>query len=160
VNVPPSILVTPDPVNPGQPLTISGYTVPNATVVIENEKDKSVSSRQSITVQSGANGAWSTPISTGGFSSGTYKVRAKATTAAGVATNFSQYTLYGVGQTAARGGTNADLSRDGKVNLTDFSILLFWWGGDGGNSNPPADISGDGKVNLTDFSILLFNWTG
>jgi hypothetical protein len=37
---------------------------------------------------------------------------------------------------------------------------LFWWGSDGGDSNPPADINRDGKVNLTDFSILLFNWTG
>ncbi len=160
VNVPPSILVNPDPVNPGQPLTISGYTLPNATVTIENEKDKSASTRKSFTVQAGANGAWSLPVDTSGFTSGTYKVRAKAVVTGGITTNFSQPTLYGVGQTAARGGLNSDLNRDGKINLTDFSILLFWWGGDGGNSNPPADISQDGKVNLTDFSILLFNWTG
>jgi hypothetical protein len=56
--------------------------------------------------------------------------------------------------------TTADLNRDGKVNLTDFSILLFWWNTDGGTSDPSADINGDKKVNLTDFSILLFNWTG
>jgi len=47
-----------------------------------------------------------------------------------------------------------DLNSDGWVDLTDFSILLFWWG----TSNSTADINGDGIVNLTDFSIMLFHW--
>jgi hypothetical protein len=158
INIPPSILVTPNPVNPGQALTISGYTLPNATVTIENEKDKSTASRRSFTVTANSSGAWSTPIDTAAFTSGTYKVRAKAELGTRF-TNFSQYTLYGVGG-PAQGGSNSDLNRDGKVNLTDFSILLFWWNTAGGDSNPPADISQDGRVNLVDFSILLFNWTG
>ncbi len=159
INIPPSIKVSPDPVNPGSPLTVSGYTLPNSTVTIENEKDKSAVSKKSYTATAGSNGAWSLSVDTAGFSAGTYKVRAKAVQTGGVATNFSQYTLYGVGQSANR-TSSSDLNRDGKVNLTDFSILLFWWNSNGGDSEPPADISGDGKVNLTDFSILLFNWTG
>lgn len=159
INIPPSVLVTPNPVNPGQPLTISGYTLPNAQVTLENERDRSVASRRSFTVTAGANGAWSVPIDTAGFTSGTYKARARFTRDT-LTSNFSQYTLYGVGTTAAVGGINSDLNRDGRVNLTDFSILLFWWNSAGGDSNPPADISQDGRVNLTDFSILLFNWTG
>lgn len=51
---------------------------------------------------------------------------------------------------------NADLNRDGRVNLTDFSILLFHWG----TGNEIADINCDGIINLTDFSIMLFRWTG
>ncbi len=51
---------------------------------------------------------------------------------------------------------DADLNRDGRVNLTDFSILLYHWG----TGNETADISCDGIVNLTDFSIMLFKWTG
>jgi hypothetical protein len=51
---------------------------------------------------------------------------------------------------------SADLNADGKLNLTDFSILLFHWGTD----HAIADLNSDGRVNLTDFSILLFNWTG
>ena len=47
-----------------------------------------------------------------------------------------------------------DLNNDGFVNLTDFSILLFYWN----TSNANADINGDGIVNLTDFSIMLFHW--
>ncbi|MCA9360257.1 hypothetical protein KC850_04480, partial [Candidatus Kaiserbacteria bacterium] len=70
-----------------------------------------------------------------------------------------KYHFYGVGKTADV-PINADLNRDTKVNLIDFSILLFWWNSNGGDSDPPADINRDGNVSLTDFSRLLFNWTG
>lgn len=155
----PTVLATPDPVNPGQVLTLSGYAVPNAALAIDNEKEGNTSSRKSFTAQSNAAGVWSVTVDTNGLAAGTYKARAKATLVSGLGTNYSTYTLYGVGQAADR-GLNSDLNRDGKVNLVDFSILLFWWGTAGGDSNPPADINADTKVNLTDFSILLFNWTG
>ena len=160
INVMPSILVTPDPVDIGQTVTISGYSIPDATVTIENQRDKSNLSRKTFTTTSGSDGAWSVELDTSNFSRGTYKVKAKAQALDGsVSTNFSEYTYYGVGQ-EAEGQISADLNTDGKINLTDFSILLFWWGSDGGNSNPSADINRDGKVSLTDFSIMLFNWTG
>ncbi len=159
INLSPTIKATPNPVTPGTTLTLSGYSLPNATVTLENEKDGSVASRQSFTITSGADGQWSTTINTNNFAVGTYKARARAVQSDGATTNFSNYTFYGVGQNAAV-PINADLNRDGKVNLTDFSILLFWWNTDGGNSDPSADINGDNRVNLTDFSILLFNWTG
>ncbi|MEX0887807.1 MAG: dockerin type I domain-containing protein, partial [Patescibacteria group bacterium] len=47
-----------------------------------------------------------------------------------------------------------DYNSDGWVDLTDFSIQLFYWN----QYNPAHDLSGDGYVNLTDFSILLFHW--
>lgn len=159
INIMPSIKVTPDPVNPGQALTFSGYAIPNSTLTIENLKDKSSASLKSFTTTSNSSGAWTLNVDTNGFSNGTYKVRAKSVQTDGATSNFSNYTYYGVGERAAV-GINADLNRDGKVNLTDFSILLFWWGRDGGASDPPADINRDGTVSLTDFSILLFNWTG
>ena len=160
INIAPTISITPDPVDPGQELTISGYSLPNSEVTLENLKENSAASLKTFTATSDANGFWSTKINTNGFSMGTYKVRAKAKQSSGtIFTNFSNYTLYGVGQKAVKPRT-ADLNRDGKVNLTDFSILLFWWNTDGGTSDPSADINADAKVNLTDFSILLFNWTG
>ena len=159
INVMPSIKVTPNPVDPNSTVTVSGYTIPEAVVTIENQTDKSSVGLKTFTATSDGNGAWSVAISTDGFAKGTYKVRAKAKQDVGVSTNFSGYTFYGVGETVAV-TRNSDLNRDGKVNLTDFSILLFWWNTAGGNSNPPADINGDGKVSLTDFSILIFNWTG
>jgi hypothetical protein len=158
VNVVPSIKVSPDPVNPGETLTVSGYALSNSIVSLQNGKQKS-SIFSEATANADSSGKWTTTLSTTNFSKGTYQIRAKSEQTGGHKTGFSAYTYYGVGEKAS-GNLNADLSRDGKVNLTDFSILLFWWNSDGGNSNPPADINGDGKVNLTDFSILLFNWTG
>lgn len=161
INIMPSIKVSPDPVTAGQSLTISGSSIPDAEITIENQSDKSTASRKSFTTVSNSRGEWSLSVDTTGFSNGTYKVRAKSKQLAGLGleTNFSGYTFYGVGQSADV-PLSADLNTDGKVNLTDFSILLFWWGGSGGNSNPPADINRDGSVSLTDFSIMLFNWTG
>lgn len=160
INVMPSIAVSPNPVNPGTPLLAKGYAIPNATVTIENKSDRGNAGLKTFTATSDRNGAWQVSIPTDGFNNGTYKIRAKAKQdTSGISTNFSSYTFYGVGQ-AVKGSGSSDLNRDGKVNLIDFSILLFWWNTAGGNSNPPADINQDGKVSLTDFSIMVFNWTG
>ena len=160
INVAPSLAAAPDPVDPGDVLTLSGYALPDATVTIENGPDDTEGTE--LTTTSDNDGAWSIEVDTNGFSVGTYRARAQADQGDEIGsanTNFSNYVFYGVGEEAQR-PLNSDLNRDGSVNLTDFSILLFWWGGDGGDSNPPADINQDGTVNLTDFSILLFNWTG
>ncbi|MDA8596762.1 hypothetical protein N9L26_00290, partial [Candidatus Pacebacteria bacterium] len=160
INIMPTIVVTPDPADVGVPITISGQAIPDATVTIENENDDISASKKSFTAQSNGDGLWSIELDSSGFRQGTYKVRAKAERSSdGVETNYSDYTFYGVGQEADV-PINADLNRDGSVNLIDFSILLFWWGTAGGDSDPPADINRDGDVSLTDFSILLFNWTG
>src|SRR3989339_464394 len=50
----------------------------------------------------------------------------------------------------------ADLNHDGRVNLTDFSILLYYWGTD----NTCADQNQNGVVDLVDFSIMMYYWTG
>lgn len=158
VNVAPSILVNPDPVDPNSTVNFSGYALPDSTVTIQNSRINNTSS-QNLTTTSDSSGAWSLDVSTSGFSVDTYQVRAKSEQTGGRSTNFSDHTFYGVGQEADL-PINADLNRDGSVNLIDFSILLFWWNSDGGASDPPADINQDGRVSLTDFSILLFNWTG
>ena len=49
----------------------------------------------------------------------------------------------------------SDLNCDGHVNLTDFSILMYWWK----TAGPVGDINLDGTVGLIDFSIMLYDWT-
>lgn len=159
INLAPTLKATPDPVDPGAQLVLSGFALPGATVSVENEKDKSPASKQAFSTTADNNGAWSVNVNTSNFSNGTYKARVKSDQGGIIISNFSNYVFYGVGQNASR-PINADLNRDGKVNLVDFSILLFWWNSDGGTSDPSADINSDSRVNLTDFSILLFNWTG
>ena len=47
---------------------------------------------------------------------------------------------------------------DGRVDLVDFSTLIFWFN----KPNAPShiDCNGDGKADLTDFSIMAYYWTG
>ena len=50
----------------------------------------------------------------------------------------------------------ADLDCNGRVDMVDFSILMYYWG----TTNATADINGDHIVDLTDFSIMMFYWQG
>ncbi|KKQ46505.1 MAG: hypothetical protein US65_C0037G0007 [Candidatus Yanofskybacteria bacterium GW2011_GWC2_37_9] len=49
-----------------------------------------------------------------------------------------------------------DCNADGAINLTDFSVLAFWYK----KQNPPVcvDINKDNIVDLIDFSILAYYW--
>ncbi len=84
-----------------------------------------------------------------------YSYTVKARDAAGnvsLASNaLSATTLAG---TAANTG---DLNGDGKVNITDLSIMLSHWNATGVPVSQ-GDVNADGKVNLTDLSILLSHW--
>lgn len=159
IHIMPTIRVNPNPVEPGTSIALSGQAIQNSVVSIEMQPEKSSAGRRTFTANSDSQGRWSLNVDTTGFSRDTWKVRAKSSNeSSGIASQFSNYTFFGVGVTATT--MSSDLNRDGKVNLVDFSILLFHWNTNGGTSNPPADINRDGKVTLTDFSIMIFNWTG
>lgn len=51
----------------------------------------------------------------------------------------------------------ADFNTDSKVNLIDFSILMYYWHQQQ-SANPEADINHDGVVDIIDVSIMLFQW--
>ncbi|MEI6462398.1 MAG: S8 family serine peptidase [bacterium] len=50
--------------------------------------------------------------------------------------------------------TKGDFNDDGKVDLSDLSILASLWG----QTSKVADANSDGKVDLSDLSILATNW--
>ncbi len=155
--IPPTIRTTSATVNPGEVITLNGQTIPSATVEVSIDNGK-----KTLTTTSDASGLWSIPFDTGTVSVAQHTAKARFITGTSGLKNESAYgtTLSLFVGVEGKATSNADLNRDGKVNLIDFSILVFWWGTPGGSSNPPADINGNGKVGLEDFSILLFNWTG
>jgi len=99
-------------------------------------------------------GKWLYQLDTSPLEKGEYEVKAKAFLETGEQSPFSQ-TLSFLILVRCRG---ADLNFDGKVNLIDFSILLYFW-----HSTSPenicADVNQDGIVNLIDFSIMMHQWT-
>lgn len=49
-----------------------------------------------------------------------------------------------------------DTNGDGRVDITDFNILMTNWGRTG--SGIPGDLNGDGTVDTLDFNLLMANW--
>ncbi len=155
--VPPTISVTDATINPGETVTFSGQAVPNATIEVQIG-----TALRTQRTTSDANGTWSLAYDTASLKADTYAVKARSVSGAGVITSQSSYStvlqlFVGVD---GKVGSPSDLNTDGSVNLVDFSILIFWWQTNGGDSDPPADINQNGRVSIEDFSILLFNWTG
>lgn len=155
--LPPTIRTATAQVNPGAVITLEGQTVPNATVEVLIDNNE-----RTLTATSDSAGKWSVQLDTSTLKAATHIAKARFIEGVGALKRESTYgsnlsLFIGV---EGKATNKADLNRDGKVNLVDFSILVFWWGTPGGNSNPPADINANAKVGLEDFSILLFNWTG
>lgn len=79
-------------------------------------------------------------------------------TVSGSITHLTLFSVMGQLKTIGSGKKRpADFSQDGRVDLIDFSILLYNWGKP---KNKSIDLNTDGKVDLIDFSILLYFWTG
>ncbi|KKW43818.1 MAG: Cellulose 1,4-beta-cellobiosidase-like protein [Parcubacteria group bacterium GW2011_GWB1_57_6] len=53
-----------------------------------------------------------------------------------------------------------DLNNNGRVNLIDFSMMLYWYRRPLSGAGFKADLNGDGAVDLRDVSILVSHWTG
>lgn len=156
VLIPPTIRLSNAQVNPGDTVTISGQAPPNR--IVEVHFDDSDIVRE---VNSDGDGNWSLLFDTGDISVAEHLVKARHKSSGLLTTRsaFSTALQLFVG-VDGQPTTSSDLNRDGSVNLTDFSILIFWWGTNAGNSDPSADINGNGTVGIEDFSIMLFNWTG
>lgn len=160
IYIPPTIRAMVKRLAPGALLSLDGTTVPNSSVSILTDKNKI----PAMTATSSSNGSWEMKLSTQGLtpeiyhqimpyfemSQGAGSVRAKSGT--GIALNI----FVGNNEVNSDRKTKTDFNNDGKVNLTDFSMLLYRWG----SSDPTCDLNNDGKVNIADFSVLLFNWTG
>lgn len=152
----PSINVNKKAVERGEPITIYGQTVPETEVHIHVQSDNEIIEL----TNSEEDGDWTLPFDTSQVDED-YHI-AKALFQIEVAGNiiksgFSRSIGFYVGKEGeVEPCPGADLNRDGRVNLTDFSILLYWWGTD----NRCADQDQDGTVDLIDFSIMMYHWTG
>lgn len=157
VNLPPTITVNSRQINQGDTLVVSGESAPLVTI------DTYVHSSGDIVISTttDANGNWSVPVDTANLQNNAlHTVEADFTTTGSTGgterSTLSQTVSFFVGAGGAGKKYLADLNGDSKVNLEDFSILLYYWG----TSSPIADLNSDGAVNLDDFSILLYYWTG
>lgn len=163
--LPPTISSNSDSIDIGDLLEVSGQTVPGSTVEIwlYPGQGSEISESKATKAESTADtyGNWAVSINTSGLeTAGNYSVSARGTIAD--TTTKSDWgrtvsiTVGGEPQEETGACEGADLNQDGKVNITDFSILLYYWNTD----NDCADQNNSGNVDLIDFSIMLYYWTG
>lgn len=156
VFLPPTIDLRSKKVNITDLLDAFGSTAPTVKVSLYVDKEKDAR----ITATSSSSGLWGAMVPLLGLQDEAFHSIKAIFEQFGegdqAKSGYSQAINFYVGLRDVATPGNADLNGDGKVNLVDFSILLFHFGTD----HAIADLNADGRVNLTDFSILLFNWTG
>ena len=155
----PTIEIDKTVVDRGGILQVFGQTVPSANVLVSFHSNAEIIK----STAAGAGGDWqlsfdTTPldVEANHLVKAIFNLKDNGNT---IQSGYSKALGFYVGKNSgktSRACAGADLNGDGKVNLIDFSILLFYWGSD----NACADQNGNGKVDLVDFSILLYNWTG
>ena len=154
----PSIGVDKAIVKQGDVINIFGYTVPDSKVTVFTHSDQQVINN----VVSTGSGAWFNAFNTAVLDLGSHTTRSQSSKN-GTVSAYSNTVDFSVGDTnvpvTPGQCKRSDLNCDGRVNLTDFSILLYFWQ-QTNPANVKVDINKSGKVDLTDFSILLFDWTG
>jgi len=157
IYISPTIDVDKQAVKQGEDITLSGQTVPDTEVYVHINSDDEIVEQTNSHSESGS---WKLVFNTTPLAEDFHT--AKAFFQVNVEGNviksgFSKSVSFHVGKIGGEPAcAGADLNKDGRVNLTDFSILLFYWGTD----NECADQDQSGKVDLVDFSIMMFYWTG
>jgi hypothetical protein len=155
--VSPTIDIDDDSVATAETVRVFGEGVTGATIELLVDGAKKFSASTTKSVAGSPDGMWEISFPASALSRGTHILRARTTVPGRTASGVSTVILLGVGEEPNPSATrSADLNRDGKVNLVDFSILLSKWQTD----DEVADINADGNVNIADFSIMLFQWTG
>ncbi len=158
--LPPTMSAEKTSVDPGGAFVLSGEGIPKSVIEValsgQGGKSDPILPRTATTTAL-AGGSWSMTFDTKGLSGGAYEARVRSLLPDGGSSGFSAALSLGIGQEALPDlAARSDLNHDEKVNLIDFSILLFSWG----TAETAADINGNGRVDLADFSILIFYWTG
>lgn len=150
--IPPTIELDKVNVLKGEILNIFGQTAPESKITISVESPEIVKE-----TKADKEGDWKHSLDTSPLDEGSHTSRAKAESPEGLLSSYSKVLAFYVGKYGvAEICPKADFNKDGKTNLIDFSIMLYWWG----KYNPAVDQNRDGIVNLPDFSILMYYWTG
>jgi hypothetical protein len=152
----PTITTDKTTVKLGDTITVFGTTSPSSQVSVYI----SSVTETSYPVQANTSGTWTKQFQANDLKQGTYTAKSKATDPDGSVSEFSREISFQVASLdKCAGKTKGDINCDGKVDLVDFSILLYYWNKQD-PANSRADINQDGMVNIIDFSVMLYFWTG
>ena len=153
----PTIGVSNSEIKKGDPLDIFGTTVPKAVVISYVNSAKEFVNK----VTASSTGIWFKQFDTSELEYGNHSTYSRASVNDRI-TEKSNVVAFVVGDKTVKSeapSKRSDLNNDGRVDITDFSMLLYYW-----NKKPPvtskADINKSGLVDVIDLSIMLYDWTG
>jgi hypothetical protein len=143
----------------GETVTMLGVTAPQSevTIFVSSEEE------HTFKVNAESNGLWTKQFLGSDLGIGSHSARVKAVATTNEISGFSNTVSFSVVADdlpvdPCAGKRPGDMNCDGRVNLVDFSILLFYWKKTN-PTHPRVDINKDKVVNIQDLSILLFWWT-
>ncbi len=151
----PTIELLSNLINQGDDLVASGSAVPLSDLTLFTD-----SPLRTYYASVSATGSWTYSITdTLSYILGDYRIYGLTLTGSALQSLLSPSIPFSITSTLVGGTTCGDISQgdlncDGNIDLTDFSILMYYWG----TANAAADINEDGLVNLTDFSVLMYWW--
>jgi hypothetical protein len=162
--IPPTIVANRDVFYPDEQMLMDGYAFPLSNVNLVTYSDEA----KITSTQSGNDGVWKYAMTLSDLELGDHSTRAKNQAPDGDQSGFSETRLFRIipkgmpmppSPTPVKGTIcrGADLNFDGRVNLTDFSIMLYWWQSRS-PGKPCVDINKDGIVNIIDFSVMMYQW--
>ena len=168
----PTIGVDKSQVKYGNDIKFFGYTYPQSQINVIINSDNPIADK----TNSDKFGYWAYDLNSGILERGDHTMKSQTITPDNLKSPFSESVAFKVGDTDVLAGKltsilkpslpvapvcskRGDINNDGKINIVDFSIMLYFWN-QRSPKNPCADINGDGVANLFDFSIMLYWWTG
>jgi hypothetical protein len=150
----PTISLSPTQVERGNMVDIFGQAFPESQVKIFIGSQEIVKEATTTKI-----GKWTFKLDTSPLEEREHQTKAMALYKDGEQSPFSQTLSFLVVKRGTMTCWGADLNFDKRVNIVDFSILLYFWR-QTKPSNRCADINFDGIVNIIDFSIMMYWWTG
>lgn len=123
----------------------TGYAKPNTTLTFWID---GVAQLSSIPVA--ADGSWSGDVNSGIMHLGNHTIAVLMQTSGGTTSDLSDSAPFVV-------QLSPDIAIDDKVNIGDFSVLMYNWTK---GPNRAADVNDDSATDLIDLSVMLYYWTG
>lgn len=165
VFLPPTVSLDKIKVKQGENFLVSGQSIAGSSVVVYIEPENIF-----VSAKADERGDYSYSLSSVPLNLGKYGVKARSyfiVDGLPAATAFSRLVDLEIGlkdifkEIALKCPEKSDFNADCRVNLTDFSILIYWLNKTDVLEIPAkVDLNRDGVVDIFDFSILAYYWTG
>ncbi len=151
-------------VRQGDNITFFGQAIPESEVTIAVHSNQEIFKK----VKTDKGGVYLQTMDTSPLEIGSHTAKSKVADGAQIS-NYGKPYNFSVGDTNeeapkdAQCPAKADLNKDCRVDLIDFSIAAFWYkkslSGTIVNLEK-NELNNDGKITLVDFSIMAYYWTG